>query len=395
MARALYFYDPASKNFIGEFPHDPEVGFIASRRGIRRKLCSASDVDHLAEDALERYVWELYLAKERTIRDKQRKDKTKKDKNRQARKRMLVSTAKVNWEKELRTTNHNRTVKEYVRSVDMYIEAVGDHELRDFSRKNNIQYFEYLSSMKYCDKVISKTTQNKHMRHLNIFLNWAYDHEILDKRHRLKKAVSPNKDMDTYTLFDLKRARALIKDKLNTYTRPKDIRAAKNMDRAFMLATQTLLRLGPIWALRLSDIDLKRRVIRIRDVPELNFYPKKMKFPNKPINDYLFEFLKFDLSKRSPKEKWFLDKGDGEQWLKDRGNISIYAAKIFTAIGLPRIKPFHHGMRATMITYLLHNGTNPKEVQQLADHNELTTTMKYFNARTIDQTKATNNIPEL
>ena len=120
-----------------------------------------------------------------------------------------------------------------------------------------------------------------------------------------------------------------------------------------------------------------------------------MKFPNKPINDHLFEFLKDDLSKRSPKEKWYLDKGNGEQWLKERGNISIYAAKIFTAIGLPRIKPFHHGMRATMITWLLHNGTDPKEVQQLADHNELTTTMKYFNARTIDQTKATNNIPEL
>ena len=201
--------------------------------------------------------------------------------------------------------------------------------------------------------------------------------------------------MDTYEVADLTRARLLLEKRLAEYTRPKDIIAARNMLRALMLATQTILRLGAIWSLPLSAIDMKRRVIRIQEVKALGWVPKKMKFPNKPINDTLFKFLQQDLASRSPREKWFLDKGDGSQWHLDKSNISHYAAALFKELGLPRIKPFHHAFRATMITHLLNHGTKPTDVQQLADHSSLATTMKYFNTRKASQDAATSNLPEL
>ncbi len=102
-----------------------------------------------------------------------------------------------------------------------------------------------------------------------------------------------------------------------------------------------------------------------------------------------------DLAGRSRKEKWFLDKGDGRQWHADTSNISHYAAKIFNEVGLPYIKPFHWGFRATMTTPLLNEGVKPQVVQQLADHSSLATTMSYFNSRTVDQREATNAIPDI
>ncbi|WP_067517743.1 tyrosine-type recombinase/integrase [Endozoicomonas ascidiicola] len=353
MARALYFYDPKSQNYIGEFPHDPEVGFVASRRGIRRKLCNAADVEHLSNDQTKNYVWEIYLQVERELRNKQLRKQREKEEKQRAKKKLSVSTALELWEAELKAFGKSAdTVSNYTRSVKLYLEAVEDHPLREFDRDCNVQFYKFLASRpkdKHSSEPLSPATQNKHMRHLSAFLAWAKKSEFIDKKHLLEKARVPDKDMDTYEVADLTRARQLLEKRLAEYTRPKDIIAARNMLRAFMVATQTILRLGAIWSLPLSAIDMKRRVIRIQEVKALGWVPKKMKFPNKPINDTLFKFLQQDLASRSPREKWFLDKGDGSQWHLDKSNISHYAAALFKELGLPRIKPFHHAFRATMI----------------------------------------------
>ena len=68
------------------------------------------------------------------------------------------------------------------------------------------------------------------------------------------------------------------------------------------------------------------------------------------------------------------------------------ASKIFKELGLPSIKPFHWGMRATMITELLLVGEDPYAVQQLADHDSIKTTMLYLNRRKVKQKKADDRI---
>ena len=76
----------------------------------------------------------------------------------------------------------------------------------------------------------------------------------------------------------------------------------------------------------------------------------------------------------------------------DQGDISTMASKIFKELGLPSIKPFHWGMRATMITELLLVGEDPYAVQQLADHDSIKTTMLYLNRRKVKQKKAVDRI---
>ena len=197
MARALYFYDPKSENYIGEFPHDRDLGFVASRRGIRRKLCDASDVDHLPPEKLKAHIWELYLKMERELRNKQIRKQREKEEKQRAKKKLSVSAALERWEAELKALGKSAdTVSNYTRSVNLYLEAVDDHPLREFDRECNIQFFHFLATRpkdKHSKEPLSPATQNKHMRHFSAFLVWAKKSELIDKQYRLEKARVPDK----------------------------------------------------------------------------------------------------------------------------------------------------------------------------------------------------------
>ena len=69
---------------------------------------------------------------------------------------------------------------------------------------------------------------------------------------------------------------------------------------------------GAIWALKLENIDLEERIIRIQGVPE-STESKALKYPLKSINDdsrYLKEILL-----QNPQEVWYLTMAKG-QWRK-------------------------------------------------------------------------------
>ncbi len=155
------------------------------------------------------------------------------------------------------------------------------------------------------------------------------------------------------------------------------------------MARHTLLRVGHIWSLKLDCIDLEHEQIRIRENIELDWKPKGMKWPNKHINETLMKFLKDDLANRDPSERYFLDKGNGRPWYANHENLSKPMREACNELGLPQsVKPFHWGIRATYITWLLNEGVDPVKVQHLADHSDLSTTMKYFNTRHSNQKSA-------
>ena len=310
---------------------------------------------------------------------------------------MMFSAASKLWLKEVELTKNHKTVESYTSTVQHYLKGVGDHSMKDFDKSKNLAFFDYLANKaEYRNKPLAKSTQNYHMRQLQVFVTWAYEEEILLKHIKLKKAPNPKKDMETYSLDDLRKLKTHIAKALTQEKRKRELLNLKNLNRAFSMATNTLMRIGAIDAMRLDWIDLENRVIRIKDNPDRNFENKKYKRPIKPINDELLNFLLNDLSNRHPSEEWFLDNGRGEPWYSDRSGPSKYASKICNACGLPKLKPFHWGMRATMITYLLNQpGANIREIQQLADHEDLQTTMLYHNTRTIQQQNAVNAIPKL
>lgn len=147
--------------------------------------------------------------------------------------------------------------------------------------------------------------------------------------------------------------------------------------------------------MKLEWIDIENKLLRIQDNPELKWHPKKLKWPNKPINQHLHQFLINDLKSRSTAERYYLDNGKGHPWYADKSDVSKFATKLCKECGFPAIKPFHWGMRASMITHLLLNGAEPHKVQQLADHSSLATTMLYFNTRKVDQAEVAELLPEV
>jgi len=386
-------------NLVGEFPHNPMAGFKASRRGLRRRLVNAAEASTMTPERALEVAAERYALKEKEIREAQFVKDEKKRQQDYQRQHMKVSEAAKLWHEHLLVTNAAKTVKNYMKTMDLYVTHVGDHRLRDFCRAHNIEFLEKLQqipSNKHRGEYLSVNTQHMYIRQLNNFLRWAYDNEYLDKLHRLKKPKLPEKDMEVFSVSQLQTLKKHLLTNLDQSEPGRKEVNARNLHRSFMLATNCLMRIGAIWALPLDAIDLEARVIRVRDIPELNWKNKGSKWPNKPISNRLYEFLKEDLTNRSPKERWFLDNGYGRPWYSEAGKVSTAMSKEVKAAGLPDgVKPFHWGMRAAMITWLLNDGESPQKVQQLADHADIQTTMKYYNTREASQRDAVERLPEI
>jgi integrase len=200
--------------------------------------------------------------------------------------------------------------------------------------------------------------------------------------------------MEVFSIAQLERLKVQLLTQIEEADTPRKKVNAVNLLRAFNMATSCLMRIGAIGAQELKNIDLEKRVVKIRDVPALEWKNKGYKWPNKPINKAFYEFLEQDLANRGKKEKYYLDDGHGNTWYSHVSDISSAMSKACKAAGLPEgVKPFHWGMRAALITWLLNAGEKPQKVQQLADHASLQTTMKYYNTREASQREAVDNLP--
>jgi integrase len=396
--RQLIHIDKAG-HIIGEFPHDINAGFQDCRRGLRRRLVNVKEASQMPLDVALKLAEERYKLEEKRIREVQFVADEKRKQAEYRRKNMSFSDAADNWLKHVGVVNSEVTVARYAQTIRLYLSTVGDHRLRDFSREHNIRFFDELAKVKAVnrgDRTISAATQNMHMRQLAVFLGWANDNEMIDKLPRLKKAQPKVKEMEVFSLQHLEQLKKWLLSNIESSAQGRPAVNARNLYRAFMLATNALLRKGAIGSLPLSGIDLYAKLVRIRDVPELGWKNKANRWPNKPMNNRLYEFLRDDLAARDPAERWYLDDGRGNPWYADPSHISKAMTRACKAAGLPGgVKPFHWGMRAALITWLLNNGESPQKVQQLADHASVTTTMRYFNTREASQQEAVDRLPEI
>jgi integrase len=240
--------------------------------------------------------------------------------------------------------------------------------------------------------------------------------EYMSRPFNLKKAPRPQKDPETFSEEDLDRLEKHLKKMADTTltdeghrVHARKLRRNKNLYRAFMLARHTLLRSGAIWALQLDKFVLtgEEPFVRIRDcvvetknskgeLKKTEWKSKKMKWPNKPLNSILLEFLKTDLVNRKPIERYFLDDGRGYAWHEQTGKIARELKIEIEYLGLNiDLKPLHHGVRASGITWLLNQGVPPQTVQHLADHSNISTTMGYFNTRNASQSQAVNMLAKM
>ena len=383
-------------NYIGFFP--PEGGWQNCRKGIQRTLCSIDALANLSEPERIIQLTEIYSRKAREILDEQYQ-KEQERKKKEKRKFWTVKQAIELWITAVKVDCCDKTVTMYKRSVDLYVTACGNHEMREYDNDKYLAFLKYLKNeAAYRKRKLSETTVHTHVRQFKNFLLFCKDNKIIGEIKRLKMPPLPKKDMRTLTNEQLDKIERHIVVSLAIAEMESDlksIRNMKNMLRAFMMGTQMIGRVGTIWSLKLEYIDLESRMVYIRDNPELKWKNKWRKHPDKPMTDELYEFLKKDLSERGKYERYYLDKGNGEPWFYDKGDVSSFASKLFKQLNLPKIKPFHWGMRATMITELLLGKVDPYAVQQLADHDNIETTMLYLNTRKVQQKNAVEGISQL
>ncbi len=379
-------------SIIGIYPVDFDRGHVTGHPGKRVTLCTKADLTTMPEVERDRYLIELYYKKERELRDQFLYERVQVKAKKKEKKASNFKEASEAWLREVESTLSPKTLKTYTLTTKLYVECNGNHRLNDFDRDYNIKFFTFLTNYKSNKapfKTISKDTQNGHMRQLQNFLNWAYDNEYLDKRFHLKKAKRVKKDIHTFSPEEVEKLADYIKTQAEQDIDPRMNRMNKNLMRAYMIARHTLVRKGSIWALKLENIDLDRGFIYFQDNPDLNWHPKGMKWPNKPINKTLRKFLEEDLKNRGELEKYYVDNGRGHPWYSLVGNMTKPMRMACDAVGLPsHVKPFHWGVRGTHITWLLNKGVPPVEVQHLADHSELSTTLGYFDTRKTSQANA-------
>ncbi len=279
-------------------------------------------------------IWltEMYSRKAREILDEQFQKEQERKKKAQ-RKFWTVNQAKDLWLTAVKIHGSEKTAKMYNRSLDLYITACGNHEMRDYDNEKYLDYLNYLKNeATYRGRKFSDTTVHTHVRQLKNFLLFCKDKKIIGEIERLKMPHLPKKDMRTLTLDHLNKIEQHIVTTLTLAEMESDLKVTKdmkNMLRAFMMGTQMIARVGAMWSLKLENIDLESRLVYIRDNPELKWKNKWRKHPDKPMTDELYEFLKKDLSKRGKYEKYYLDKGNGEPWFLDQGSLSTFASKLF------------------------------------------------------------------
>jgi integrase len=186
---------------------------------------------------------------------------------------------------------------------------------------------------------------------------WGITYDPVDEVER--PYVRPSFDIDVYSPGEVL---ALV------------AAAASEKDAAlFLTAAFTGLRLGELVALRWRDVDLERRVARVRATwsgTELSI-PKAGKVRSVPLAPQVVRALA-DLA--APDQDALVFAGEGG-WYLDRSALRRRYRKAQIAAGLPRLR--FHDLRHTFATTMIAR-TSVRRVQEWMGHSDLHSTMRYL-----------------
>ena len=275
---------------------------------------------------------------------------------------------------EIEPNLKSNTLKEYLRTCSLYIENVGDHHIREFKKNHANRFKNCLTQIG-----ISETGIRKHQTQLQIFLNWAYSEEHLDKPVKLNKVRLVSKGPVIYSRYEIDKLQNAIENAIKKAPKGYKERCAKNHMRIFMAFRHAILRNGEILSLPLRNICLQEQEVLITEVPEISWKPKSRQERCIPMNEELLDFLKIDLENRATNEIWFLDNGFGSQAYSSNSQVTQAIRRYLKRLGMSEqgLKPLHSG-RSSGITSMLAAGGKADFVMRLAGHRSMQTTMKHY-----------------
>ena len=268
---------------------------------------------------------------------------------------MSITNAIVNYRRFLKRRNYSPcTVKNYLNSlkhfvlwVNVPIERVCQHKVTE--------YIDYL-----LEKRLKAKTINLHLARIRVFYDYLYHEEEI-------KVVNPVK----------KGTNLRLSKPLPKHLKDEEVKALfngikKHRDRAiFKVMLRCGLRVEEVSDLALTDIDLKRRKIHVRNGKGNK---DRVVYISQDTHIALMEYLRRRPQSRA-KKIFLVEKGTciGKP-ISVRGiqkRIEYYARKA-------RLKVSCHHLRHTMATQLLNADAEIETIQDLLGHNRITTTERYL-----------------
>lgn|GEM_PF-2621014 len=377
-------------------------GMEYGKDGIRKKLCTVENSVYKqtakgrrarSEQEYNNYVHKLYYEKLREILLQKKK------------KRDLTETLRMKEgfemflkEKEQEGESTEYTLRAYARAFTFYIKALGNHHLSRYKKGFQSKLIGALREKetihkdgKVLKRGLDPETINTYIAKYNTFFAWAFDNEFASRPHRIKRVKVERKIKRAHsTDRQLRIENAIFKELQSANLRSRT--GILNVYRAYMVISETGLRLAEVWSLTLNRINLSTRRLEIRSVPEIGYRIKEGVEKSPAISDFLYQFLKHDVGSRGEKEVWFLDNGEGSLHFTVKADVTRMMTAILKRNDLydPSIKPFH-GFRSRVTTIVgMKKGMKYAQIQ--VGHQDPRTTEGYFADGFIDMDEVANII---
>ncbi len=267
-----------------------------------------------------------------------------------------------------------RTKSFYELALSLFLKYHGETEIGNLRAVSSRPMIKDLQ-----EKGRSANTIRTYLRSVQIMLGYAEKAGIVEKCPVLEQPGAEKRNIRIYSEEDLDRVEGHLRGLAQTEE------PALNRYRLHMMLRYTGMRAGEVWSLPLKNIDLKSGYIVLREVPELGWKPKKGKEAQIPIVGRLKEFLLEDLKKRGSAERYYLDKGDGRTYASETSSLTKMMGRTMKSLGLQDAAKTLHGYRASAITHMLEAGVPPHEVQAVARHEDLKTTLGYLHQRGVSE----------
>lgn len=334
-------------------------------------LCNVKEVENAKdpEDYLHKKIVEALLRQFDGLKDPRQPSRQKTP---------TVREYKEYWLANLSVSP--KTIKIYRMGLAFFEKQHADKQIGDIT---NVSTRPMIKELKESGR--SANTIRSYIKPVQMMFNYAAAENVITKTPQLEKPSAAVRNVKVYSESDLNKLEQYLESQKDTsgdaWVRRWSPNRPMNNYRALMMLRYFGLRAGEVWSLPLRHIDLSEMSITIAAVPELEWKPKKDKEAKLPIVGKIREFLLEDLSKRNAEEKYFLDKGDGTTATATPNSLNKTIHKVLKEVGLQDVAKTLHGFRASAITHMLEAGVPISDVQQIARHCNVETTMGYLNKK--------------
>lgn len=251
----------------------------------------------------------------------------------------------------------SNTIKEYFLHLKTYKNYLDKHSI-DYRKINKDEVIEFLKKLDSDN--LSKRTISNILSSLRSFYNYLLDEHIVDTN--IFKTISNPK-------LDKKLPNFLSEEEMREILDNIDIsdKLGKRNKLIIEILYATGIRLSELINIKLKDIDVKERTIRIMGKGSKERIVLFGKYALNAINDYL-EY-------RNNDNEYLIQNNKGNK-ITSRGVEKIIDKIALTSkVNNNNITP--HTFRHTFATHLLNNGADIKSVQELLGHSSLNTTQIY------------------